>query len=260
MARRHSLWAAAVLLLSTVAVASDIAKEKRWANQIVDALIEGGPVWLTAGEHQFLGIYTEAEPPGSQRGVIILHGIGVHPDWPQVVYPLRTRLAALGWHTLSLQMPILPNDAKASDYALLLPEVAPRIDAGIAFLTERGVEEIALVGHSLGATMAAYTLSTGDHGARALVAIGMPGGIEETEVVNVDLVTKISLPMLDLYGSNDNADVLAAVPLRQQVKGRGSAGPYASQAVEGANHFYDGQEDALVDSVNTWLAATLGGR
>ena len=104
--------AAVALLLSMVAVASDVEKERRWADQIVDALIDGEAVWLRAGEHDFLGIYTEAEDADSKHSAIILHGVGVHPDWQQVVYPLRARLPALGWRTLSLQMPVLPNDAK----------------------------------------------------------------------------------------------------------------------------------------------------
>ncbi|MDX1594365.1 MAG: DUF3530 family protein, partial [Gammaproteobacteria bacterium] len=116
------------MLGSLAAHASDKAKEQRWADQIVDQLIEGEPVWLEAGEDRFLAILTEAD--GEPRGsVILMHGMGVHPNWPQVIYPLRTELPRLGWTTLSLQMPVLPNDAEAVAYVPLFDEVAPRIDA-----------------------------------------------------------------------------------------------------------------------------------
>jgi len=258
----HPSWIFAVvaLLVSTVAIASDVEKERRWADQIVDALIEGEAVWLHTGKHEFLGIYTEAEDSDSKYGAIILHGIGVHPNWQQVVYPLRTRLPTLGWHTLSLQMPILPNDAKEGDYAPLMVEVAPRLDSGVAFLKEKGIEKIVIVSHSLGSTMASYYLSTGDRNIQGFVAIGMPAGIQQSDIVNAEMVAKIRTPLLDLHGSQDSAEVLAAVPLRQEVKGKGIGGPYRSQKVEGANHFFDDQEDDLVAAVNDWLVTTLTAR
>lgn len=247
------------LLVSFVSVASDVEKEKRWADQIVDALIDGDAVWLRADEQEFLGIFTEAEDSDSKFGAIIAHGIGVHPDWQQVVYPLRTRLPTLGWHTLSLQMPILANDAEEGEYAALIGEVAPRLDAGIAFLKEYGVEKIVIIGHSLGSTMASYYLSTGDRDVEGFVAIGMPAGIQKSEFANVEMVTKIKVPMLDLHGSDDSVEVLAAVPAREKIRDEGVGGAYASQKVEGANHFFDGKEGALVDSVNDWLTTTVVG-
>lgn len=248
----------AAVFVSAVAMASDVDKERRWAEQIVDALIEGEAVQLHAGEQEFLGIYTEAKDPHSKYGAIILHGIGVHPDWQQVVYPLRTRLPALGWHTLSLQMPVLPNDAKGSDYAPLMVEVAPRLDSGIAFLRAKGIENIVIVGHSLGATMGSYYLSTGDRDVRGFIAIGMPAGIPQSDILNAEMVAGIKVPLLDLYGSKESADVLAAVPLRAEVKGTGAGGSYKSEKIEGASHFFDGREDALVSAVKDWLSATIG--
>ncbi|MEJ2076288.1 MAG: DUF3530 family protein, partial [Reinekea sp.] len=97
-----------LMLFATVqaVVASDLNKEKRWADQIVDALIDGEPEWLQAGDQKFLAIYTEAEEE-STKGMIVVHGTGVHPDWEQVVKPIRVDMASHGWNTLSIQMPIL---------------------------------------------------------------------------------------------------------------------------------------------------------
>ena len=40
------LYIVALLVLPFNIQASDLAKEKRWANQIVDAIIDGDAVWL----------------------------------------------------------------------------------------------------------------------------------------------------------------------------------------------------------------------
>jgi hypothetical protein len=243
-----------VLLLLTClpALASDKAKEQRWANQIVDQLIEGEAVWLEAGEDRFLAILTEAE--GEPRGtVIVMHGMGVHPNWPQVIYPLRTELPRLGWTTLSLQMPVLPNEAEAEAYLPLFAEVPPRLDAALAFLAERDALPAFLVGHSLGAYMGAYYL----RGARAggsvsgLVGIGMSGRTDGGVADAATSLAQIELPVLDLYGERDMDDVLAGVDRRFAA---GSKNPrYEQRIARGANHFFDGQEAELVTTVDAWL-------
>ena len=81
--------------------ASDLSKEERWAEQISDSLLNGEAIQLHNGSHDFLAIETQAEE-ASQLGVIILHGIGIHPNWPALIQPLRVLLAEAGWNTLSL--------------------------------------------------------------------------------------------------------------------------------------------------------------
>lgn len=246
------------VLMSAGALASDLAKEQRWADQIVDALFDGEAVWLPAGGHEFLGIYTESGTADSTRGAIIAHGIGVHPNWPDVVYPLRTRLPALGWQTLSIQMPVLPNDADPSEYAALIDEVAPRLDAAIAYLREQGVETLVLIGHSLGSTMMAHYLASETPAVAGFAAVGMSAGIRNSEILNLDNVQKIKLPMLDLYGSDDLEEVLVTAPQRRAAKSAADAESYTQQQVDGANHFFQGHEDDLVEAASGWLETAFG--
>ena len=85
----------------------------------------------------------------------------------------------------------------------------------------------------------------------------MPAGIEQSDIATAEMMAEIKVPLLDLYGSQDLTEVLAAVPSREAVKSKGAGGPYRSQVVEGADHFFDGQEDALVAAVNDWLVASI---
>jgi pimeloyl-ACP methyl ester carboxylesterase len=243
-----------LVLMATVAGASDLDKEKRWAAQIVDALIEGEAEWLEAGEVQFLGVYTEAEEP-SARAALVLHGIGVHPDWPQVIYPLRTGLPAHGWSTLSLQMPVLPNDAEAEAYAPLFAEVAPRIQAGIALLQQKGAAQIVIVAHSLGAAMASYYLAGHPEGVVALVGIGMTGGSADARMDNVVSLAKVRVPVLDIYGQNDLESVLATAADRAAAAVGNPA--FSQVQVPDADHFFEGHSDALLELVVDWLDETV---
>ena len=150
-----------VSFTSTYTLATDKEKEKRWAEQISDSLVDGEAIKLSDGKTDFLAIDTRADAQEEPNtvGVIILHGIGIHPDWETVIQPLRVQLAEQGWNTLSLQMPVLNNDAKARDYQPLMKEVPARIDAGIRQMAKEGAKKIVIVAHSMGAQMANYYLA-----------------------------------------------------------------------------------------------------
>jgi len=151
-----------VLTASSLCFASDIAKEKRWADQVTDSLMDGEVVYLTNGEQEFLALDMPPEEginkKAAETGVIIMHGIGVHPNWAEVIQPVRIRLSEAGWHTLSIQMPVLENDAGFNDYLPLMNEVAPRINAAIHYLQKAGMKKIVLIAHSLGTYMSSYYL------------------------------------------------------------------------------------------------------
>lgn len=235
---------------ATNTASSDLGKEQRWRDQIVDSLMDGDAVDLTADGVTFLGLYTEADE-GTGRAAIIVHGIGVHPNWPQVVYPLRTSLPAHGWSTLSVQMPVLPNEASDADYALLMDEVAPRLDAAVAYLKEQGANKVAIVAHSLGATMANDYLANHPDAAIAFVAIGMSTGGKHAGRDNAELLGKIEVPVLDLYGQNDLEPVVSGAAERAAAAA-GNPGYHQAQ-VPNAGHFFDGQEEELTKIVGQWL-------
>lgn len=236
------------------AQASDTEKEQRWADQIVDALIDGSAEWLEAGGQKFLAIYTEDQTGEPKGGAIILHGIGVHPNWNEVIYPLRTELPNHGWATLSIQMPILPNEAEVKDYIPLIKEAAPRIQAAIAFLKSKNIQPVVIIAHSLGATMASATLAEqGDLGLKGFVAIGMSGSDLDPQLDTTTQLAKLKLPILDLYGSRDLDTVLKAVQPRAAAMRKAGHEHYRQVEVEGADHFFVGLEDELVRRVYGWL-------
>lgn len=241
-----------LLLLPFALQASDLEKEQRWADQIVDFLIEGEAEWLDVGEHEALAIYTESMQDDVRGGVIVAHGSGVHPNWQEVVYPLRTGLAEKGWATLSIQMPVLHNEAEYHEYAPLFDEVAPRLDAAIKNLQDKGINNISIVAHSLGSAMSAYYLSNHPKaGVKSFVAVGMPGPRKDPRMDTLSALQKIKLPVLDLYGEKDLDYVLESIPGRKQAVEKTSG---KQQVIPAAGHFFVGHNDELVESVDQWLS------
>ena len=241
-----------LLALSFNLQASDLAKEKRWADQVVDAIIDGETIWLNDGTSDYLGIYTEAEEDKG-RAVIVMHGSGIHPDWQQVIQPLRVGLTEHNWNTLSIQMPILPNEAEYREYAPLYDEVAPRIDAAIEYLKKNGSKEIVLIGHSQGASMTAYYLSKSKQDINGFVAIGMATFADDPRMDTIRSLQSINVPVLDIYADDDLDDVLKSIKARAEAAKKAGNKNYTQLEVAGSNHFFDGKEDELVEAVAAWL-------
>jgi len=251
------------LLLLAISVvlpvqASDSAKEQRWANQIADFLVDGEQQWLDANGQKFLAIYTPAAGNHIKGAVILLHGRGTHPDWPQVIQPLRTQLPEQGWATLSLQMPVLHNGATYEDYIPLFKEVPARIDAGLGFLSKQGVNNIVLLGHSLGTNMATdYLVNHPKSRIQAFVGIGMMGNPQPAEyqvLDNVAAMLQMKVPVLDIYGSQTYSRVLRSVD-RRAFAVYHTGNHYSRQfKIDDANHFFQGHEEELLQAVTNWMA------
>ncbi|MBE9563665.1 MAG: alpha/beta fold hydrolase [Proteobacteria bacterium] len=245
-----------LLAMSLSVEASDLAKEKRWADQVVDSILDGEAVWLNDGRSDFLGIYTEAEDD-KNRAVIVMHGTGIHPDWQQVVQPLRVGLTEHNWNTLSIQMPVLSNEAEYKDYAPLYDEVAVRIDAAISYLIKAGSKEIVLLGHSQGSSMTAYYLanvkdSAAKQSVKGFVAIGIASFADDARMNSISSLEKITVPVLDLYGDNDLENILNTVAERAAAAKVAGNKSYTQTKITG-NHFFDDNEDLMIKTVADWL-------
>ena len=238
---------ALLLAVSAVCFAQpDYAREKRWADEITPAILVGNPIYLALKSgHKFLAIHTPQSPQAKARaGVIVVHGMGVHPDW-NLINALRSQLAEQGYATLSVQMPVLAADAKAEAYPLLFPEAAERLQAAISFLRDQGHRKIAIVSHSMGARMANHFLAGGGAGEiDAWAAVGISSGVylqPET----------FKAPVLDIYGAKDFPVVLQNAAKRtdavKRIRGSGQI------SVAGADHYFSGMESELVRHVKRFL-------
>jgi pimeloyl-ACP methyl ester carboxylesterase len=236
------------------APAADLAREKRLADEIVDMIIEGEPVWLNASNHSFLSIFTPTTQRHPRGAAIILHGRGMHPDWADVVAPLRTGLPASGWHTLSLQLPVLEKEHKYNDYVPLFAEADPRISAAVAYLRDTGVKHIVLIAHSCGAHMAMHWVARhGDKDIHAYIGIGMGATDYGQPMKEPFPLAKMHVPVLDIYGSADYRQVLNMAPERLDAMLK-AGNPQSRQIViPGTDHYFHEHNGELVKAVAEWL-------
>ncbi|MES1998131.1 MAG: DUF3530 family protein [Pseudomonadota bacterium] len=235
------VWMLVLLMLAGNVVAADYAREKKWADEVIPGVVVGDPVYLEqANGHKFLTLYTTAKDP--KAALIIVHGLGIHPDWG-LIGVLRSQLADRGYTTLSVQMPVLANDAKASAYPPTFPEASQRLQLAVDFLKAKGYQKIGIVSHSMGSRMSeAYLSAKPDPAIKAWVSIGMPGTAD---------YRKLNMPVLDLYGQNDLPEVIKGAAARKAGL-QGKPGAEQIQATR-ADHFFTDQDQQLVDTVAHYL-------
>lgn len=234
---------------------TNVGREKNWAEQVVDTVVVGEPVWLERRRHKFLALYAPPATGAPSRGVILLHGRGVHPAWG-FIDNLRSDLADAGFHTLSLQMPILETGAPFGAYAKTFPEAFERIDAGVQYLKQKGVNHIALLGHSTGAMNAiAYTVKRPQTPVAGVVAIGLSTLANGPDTMQPALMLKaVRVPVLDLYGANDLHEVLSYTSARRAAAQEAGNKAYRAVRVPEADHFFTDRYEVLKKHILDWLA------
>lgn len=245
------------LCLSTIifsAHASDLQREKRLADEIVDSIMDGEPEYLSDGKNKFLSIYMESEAEKPKGAVIIMHGRGYHPNWKDVARPLRIGLPESGWHTLSIQMPVLDKKAKYYDYVPIFPESFSRIEAAIKFLKKKKIKNIVLAAHSCSVHMSmAWFDKTGGKGADAYIGIGMGVTDLKQYMAKPFSLDKLKIPVLDIYGQNEFNSVTKSAPLRLEMIKSTGIEQSEQRIVPDADHYITDRGDALVKETSDWL-------
>lgn len=231
-----------------LAIDLDYERENRWAEQVLPSILVGDPLWIEQPNgHKFLAIYTEAENP---RGAIIVgHGRGWNPDF-ELYGTLRMKLADQGYSTLAIQLPVLGPGAKVGDYIPTYEDASERYDLSARFLNEKGFDDIAIVSHSLGATMAnQYLIAADETLVKAWVFISIINGLQE--------MFRIKIPVMDVYGSEDWVITqVGGYERKQQIM----KVPGSRQVVlQDAPHFFEGKEDELTQAIVDFLDSVFHG-
>jgi len=266
-----------------------VAAEQQ-AGDVISAVDAQEHIWIDSNGGQFLALYRPDSSGSPRGGAILLPPLNAHPDWPGVIHQLRTTLPEFGWATLSLQLPPMDETASSIDaYDQQLPDIGKRIEAAIKYLNSKGIGNIALIGKGVGACAGAGYLA-GQQGTRvqAFVGISMRGFADNRDswLYSPNSLRKLSLPVLDIYGSLDYQDVVGSVAARGKAArqaGLDSANrirlgafqnsataesaqtrrsgyiAYRQISVSGADGRYNSSEGQLVKRVIGWLKQHAGG-
>jgi len=236
----------------------DFERETRMINEIEDSVMDGDVEYLPLkDDKEVFSIYMEPDADTPKGGVIILHSRGYHANWSNAIKPLRIGLAEKGWHTLSVQMPVLDKNAKYYDYVPIFPYAHERIDAALSFYKQRGVDNVVLIGHGCGAHMSmSYIDKYGDEKISAYIGIGMGATDYKQKIVKEFPLDKMLTPVLDVFAENDFPGVIRLSESRQNLMDVAANAKSAQMVIKGADHYYkeNGTAQVLTNTIDAWLS------
>lgn len=273
-----------LLLITTPLIAAEglpaiqAQNELKHAEQLAERLKPEQTVWLNAGQDKFLALFTPNLSGQPKGGAILLHDANGHPDWPDVIKPLRTSLPPHGWATLSIQLPQLSTLDGYIPYQELINS---RIEKASEHMKSNGINNIIIIGHgSGGMAAAAYLANNPPQEMRGLVGIGLSVTPPKQDKNHLPLhLEKIKLPILDIYGSRDLNSVTRTAEQRSHAARQSSLNAtdnnehepykqaglsttsnnvqgyitYRQIVIEGANHNFARESATLTKRVLGWL-------
>ena len=267
-----------ISLIGSEVFAENRESEKRWAEQLRDNIVIGEPIDLPlsnvksdstasqGADNTFFSIYTPHTTASKKGAVILMHGTGAHPDWGDIIHPLRAELPDKGWATLSIQLPLASSELKDEEsLKKIIDSSVPRIEAAVNYLKSKSYQRIVLLSHSFGTLMALnFSQLKADEKnpdktplISAAIIIGTPSSGNSAPLNSALMIEKIKIPLLDIYGSNDLDKVLRSAKARQAAAIKAKNKKYRQSETIGANHFYNGLNDELVIYITNWLKKTF---
>jgi pimeloyl-ACP methyl ester carboxylesterase len=226
--------------------------------QLVQSHVQEGVVWLGPGSKAFLSLFLESQEPEGVRAAIILHSMGMHADWPELIAPVRRQLPELGWATLSVQLPLLDPQSGHAEYGSTFNQANDRIRVAIRYLQDRAYTEIVIIGYGFGATSAVNYLTGHISMIKALVGISMqPHPFLKPKYDLLQELSNINIPILDIYGSKDFSGVLKSADDRRLAANKAGNGLYNQLVIQGANHYFTMKEKQLAEQLVVWMNSTV---
>lgn len=266
-------------------MAAEMTNESSVVTQLKLSSAPEEVISLDVNGQKVFALYRQDRNNNTQGGLILLHDLDAHPDWPGVISSLRHEMPEYGWSTLSLQLPLTADKEQIVQYKNVLDEAPARIQAAVSYMKNRQIQNIVLIGHGLGAIMAADYMSNkkGDAvNAAILIGMGSLKGLDP-RLDSPGLLVRVQQPTLDIYGSRDHSHVVNSASQRTHAAQKAArtattsrcqrsdfARPssrssntghiaYRQIQIEGADHDFTGPEEVLIKRVRGWLKRHAAG-
>ncbi len=256
------------LLPINVVKAVDQAREQLMAAELIERIGAHERLWLNDNSGQFLSLKVERPEVIKRGGVILLHDMDAHPDWPEVISPLRHGLPISGWPTLSIQLPLLSKGVAltAHNQQKIIDQANARIIAAVEYFTGIGIYNIVFIGHGLGATAISHFLS-GELAPRhavyikAFIAIRfrIHQRLPKAYLPRKLLQLKTALPILDILGTRESPDIQQHARERKAVAIQAQQFNYRQARMSSANNNFWAAEGLLLSRVTGWLRSNAAG-
>lgn len=210
-------------------------------------------VWLNTPGGKDLAFYIAEKTGTAHGGVLILPQPGHHPATLGMIKSLRHMLAENHWHTLTLHIEDQQADA-----------IQQLIAAGISFLNEKGVYNIAILGEGQSAAHALQYIAQlkPQQGSRiqqirSLIMIDAENYLPGHDDDPMAALAEVKLPVLDAYTAHDYRAQQFAAERKRYAARRQSV--YQQTRLPGIGIHRAEQENRITKRIRGWLDNNVAG-
>jgi hypothetical protein len=234
--------------------ASDYAREKRFAEDVLAQLVVGEAVQIShvsgPAFPSFLGLFAPTADK-AKPAVVFAHSVGMNPD-EGLTGALRRRLHDMGYTTLAIQMPIAAKEAQIDDYyPKLFPEASARLETAAQWLTQRGYTRPVLVSHTMGSWMANvyFDAQHSTNAYKAWVCMSLTGGYSSA-------AQNYPFAILDVYAENDIPMTVSSAGRRASLMRIAHAGS-TQVKIDGADRDWRGKDAEVAQHIDAFVKKML---
>jgi len=264
----HAILLILLFIPLCAADAANQAREKLIAEELVERINPNDALWIDSRDGPFFALKADYVNTQRQGGIILLHDMEGHPDWPEVISPLRHGLPEKGWPTLSVQLPLLSKEAAltAQNQQRIIDESTARLIAAVEHFTNTGIYNIVLIGQGLGATAISHFLSGNlkqSHAIyiKAFIAIRFRAHqqLPEDYLPQALLKIKTTLPILDILGTQESPLTQQQARLRKMAAKQSQNPNYRQEQLANADANFRDMEALLLSRISGWLKVNAAG-
>ncbi|MEH6912000.1 MAG: DUF3530 family protein [Oceanicoccus sp.] len=210
--------------------------------------------WINVGEQQELAFYLPASSGAALNGVLLIPDIANHPATFGSTNTMRIALSKNHWHTLALNM-----GYASEEHALDL------IAAGIQFLNEKGVYNIAILGEGTGAAQAILyaapkpspdtekdNKNEKNDQVRALIMINAKNSISNDETSILQNISQITIPVLDAFSNGNYIEQRKAEERKNIARGKNDT-IYHQVRLPQASGTQQNSDNRVTKRIRGWL-------
>lgn len=229
--------------------------EKQISSGLIDKVEATEIFWLETITNSFVALFNQHKSGPAKGAVIVLHSMGGHADWPEVISPLRTMLPEFGWPTLSVQLPLISPENNIEEYGKTFQETNQRINAAVKELRKRKFSKIIIIGYGFGGLSSLVFLEKESFKhIDALITISLQDyAYIKPPIDLLRLIGKIKIPTLDIFGSLDFKEGIESAPDRRLASKKSGNYSYTQIEIKGANHSFNNMENDLIQYIVDWI-------
>lgn len=236
---------------SSAKVKPDSNREKLIYQQNLQEIFDGNHFYIDYkyGKFSVLEIFDK----NIDTAVLYLHGRGLHPNSQNLAYPIRTELSNK-YNTYSIQLPVLEKLSTYYDYTDIFYDSDERIKSAIEHISVKN-KKIILIAHSCGVHMLMSFINNAklSENVSSLVLIGSGAIDKGQKLIYQYPYSKISVPILDIYGEYDFNYVIIEAKKRERLIKKISSKSQQIQ-IKSSNHYHEDNSIKLIAHVKKWLS------